>query len=1043
MDSDAAPQATAAVMEDSASAMAVAYGITATAAEAMASRLANVKTRFVATAERAQQAVDAFDGNLIHQTDDGMTLVLLRPAAPPLCYVQIRLDTDAVAVVQFKGALDALSHIDEASGVFARIQRDQQDTAILMADGTLVARRKGVEWALRDGEVVTIQRRAKHEAEEGGAPSTPRRKLNEARAKDEALGKYQELCKTISLARSQAEAHLSNGLAARDAAAAVLVRARAAVAAGGECLSQAVDGMDGSSQWAFENGAIPARVSEDGSTLLQIDERWQVKLEPASGSATVADLENPGVVANTTAGRRLLQTKDRTQLVWESSGDRRVVERVQGGPRAEAGAETRQVILKPDGATAVAESGTGVQMQMTADAGAIMRRDENGDMTQFNADGSRLSTPAPGGSPGQTASRVIEARALLVATQVARDDARAQVAAARAAVAALGDQPRVLPQADGSHVVLFANGDAVRVESESGDFILRERSSDGQTHLLKNGTCAELTPDGAQSVLMPNGTLAVTAASGLKWARSPDGAIMVLETPPEGPAVESTPAAASPAPGETSAPVAPGEATAVAVEASPEEAPAAAEAAERGATDTKAAVEDLVKGVKCVADGTVAAAGLVSFEQGGDRAKAQAFALQPCDKAAFEAERRALQDDPEIQAAIDAFWRAFGPPEDGDEAGAMDEAKYAYMHVRVQKALVPGWDAMRAIELAQKEFAADLARGLQLQRIRRPAGSRAALPTAEARRLRAPMRLLDFTSFFASIFEIADVWTEEVDSGVYAHFLWQLYKRIVDAATGAPVEPVGAIACMVDDGEEADAEAPPPEASTEPTQEEVEDVRLTWNTTWIGGVRQTIDKMKKEGKGKGKGKRGAGPYAFSDDGHTAAKSEKVGAGIISVIRASAPMARGKLQRVRLRIGGGALQAGLWPGDLDIGLSTIRKKNRRSRLADDTGVETEFCVCTPRMLPQALKARCHVHAGLRVGDVVSLLVDLRGGDGDLGKLTVAVAKRDLKAEDDEALTAAETVFETALPALAAGKKGKREAWSVCAAVRKAGLTLSFL
>ena len=107
-------------------------------------------------------------------------------------------------------------------------------------------------------------------------------------------------------------------------------------------------------------------------------------------------------------------------------------------------------------------------------------------------------------------------------------------------------------------------------------------------------------------------------------------------------------------------------------------------------------------------------------------------------------------------------------------------------------------------------------------------------------------------------------------------------------------------------------------------------------------MRQTIGKMKKEGKGKGKGKRGAGPYAFSDDGHTAAKSEKVGAGIISVIRASAPMARGKLQRVRLRIGGGALQAGLWPGDLDIGLSTIRKKNRRSRLADDTGVETRLC-----------------------------------------------------------------------------------------------------
>ena len=36
--------------------------------------------------------------------------------------------------------------------------------------------------------------------------------------------------------------------------------------------------------------------------------------------------------------------------------------------------------------------------------------------------------------------------------------------------------------------------------------------------------------------------------------------------------------------------------------------------------------------------------------------------------------------------------------------------------------------------------------------------------------------------------EIADVWTEEVSADVYASFLGELDARIVDAATGAPLQ---------------------------------------------------------------------------------------------------------------------------------------------------------------------------------------------------------------------------------------------------------------
>merc|ERR1711998_688535 len=59
-------------------------------------------------------------------------------------------------------------------------------------------------------------------------------------------------------------------------------------------------------------------------------------------------------------------------------------------------------------------------------------------------------------------------------------------------------------------------------------------------------------------------------------------------------------------------------------------------------------------------------------------------------------------------------------------------------------------------------------------------------------------------------------------------------------------------------------------------------------------------------------------------------------------------------------------------------STVSKPERGSRPGDD-GCKSEFCLTSPRPLPEESKARC-ARDSLTVGDTVTLLVDLSATDG---------------------------------------------------------------
>ena len=122
------------------------------------------------------------------------------------------------------------------------------------------------------------------------------------------------------------------------------------------------------------------------------------------------------------------------------------------------------------------------------------------------------------------------------------------------------------------------------------------------------------------------------------------------------------------------------------------------------------------------------------------------------------------------------------------------------------------------------------------------------------------------------------------------------------------------------------------------------------------------------------------------------------------------------------------------------ITTIGKNHRRSRLADD-GYTTEFCVATQRLLSPEFEARCCRHT-LLVGDVVTLLVDLRGekSGGGGGRLKIEVRSR--------AASEAAVVFDAEIPLVPTGKGaarrgGAKMAYSVVAAARQSNLALRFL
>ena len=89
------------------------------------------------------------------------------------------------------------------------------------------------------------------------------------------------------------------------------------------------------------------------------------------------------------------------------------------------------------------------------------------------------------------------------------------------------------------------------------------------------------------------------------------------------------------------------------------------------------------------------------------------------------------------------------------------------MHVRMQKAMLPKFDEAEAMELASSDWTSDCEKTMSETSV-------------EAWRHSEMTR----HGYLSAVFEVADLWTCDIDAKLYAKFLWLLLFRITDIKAG-------------------------------------------------------------------------------------------------------------------------------------------------------------------------------------------------------------------------------------------------------------------
>ena len=112
--------------------------------------------------------------------------------------------------------------------------------------------------------------------------------------------------------------------------------------------------------------------------------------------------------------------------------------------------------------------------------------------------------------------------------------------------------------------------------------------------------------------------------------------------------------------------------------------------------------------------------------------------------------REAARHDPRVVAVTDRFWKILDMLK--DEHGDLKRASYVQLSVKLQKALLSDFDAKDARQCAQQDWDQDV--GPQ----------RTSMKEAE---------------FSASMFEMADLWSETADPSEYVWFLKNALEAIV------------------------------------------------------------------------------------------------------------------------------------------------------------------------------------------------------------------------------------------------------------------------
>ena len=113
--------------------------------------------------------------------------------------------------------------------------------------------------------------------------------------------------------------------------------------------------------------------------------------------------------------------------------------------------------------------------------------------------------------------------------------------------------------------------------------------------------------------------------------------------------------------------------------------------------------------------------------------------------------RQALKKSAKLRSAILQFWTTLGLPEDA----TMTKEQYIYIHRRLARALAPDLTAAEAVEAAEEEWKEDLAGADEMT----------------------------FELYAASIYGVADLWTDGVGELDYVIFVNKLYRRITTMGT--------------------------------------------------------------------------------------------------------------------------------------------------------------------------------------------------------------------------------------------------------------------
>merc|ERR1711871_609346 len=113
--------------------------------------------------------------------------------------------------------------------------------------------------------------------------------------------------------------------------------------------------------------------------------------------------------------------------------------------------------------------------------------------------------------------------------------------------------------------------------------------------------------------------------------------------------------------------------------------------------DDQHLVEQLTTGVMTRADITDEAE-LLSFEK-------------QTDVSEYCGPQAQIQDHPSVIAAVDKFWQSCNVLcerlQFTDES-TISEREYKHLHLRVQKAMLPDWNKVEALEIAREEFQEEL-----------------------------------------------------------------------------------------------------------------------------------------------------------------------------------------------------------------------------------------------------------------------------------------------------------------------------------------------